>query len=403
MAGTAKDFNVGEIVQGPGELWVLGTAPTDGAVRVTLASDGTPDATAHPASVHLGAIKSAITVGVKPKMGMINLDQFDAPFDSYVLDLEASIEAEMAQTESAKLQRMLGVATYSTAAGYKQVTFGGTLVVPKPCIACISPVRGFPNRYIVSCLYSAVAAGGFTVEMGRKKESTYKTKFLGLSDIARTVGQQMGVVFQTLADAAGGTPTAKNFDVTEIYQGPADLWLISAAPVDATPRVILDAATLTPDTGTHAACKHLGTTDAAVTLSVIPKIDEISADQFDGPLDVFIASLAAKIEAEMSQSSMEKLNRALAVGIYTLSGGAYAQTTFGGTNQAPKICIAAIGRKRTDTTKAVVACLFSVNSVGGITVMHSRNKKSMYKVTFEGLMDASRTAGKQIGVFHEMI
>jgi hypothetical protein len=33
----------------------------------------------------------------------------------------------------------------------------------------------------------------------------------------------------------------------------------------------------------------------------------------------------------------------------------------------------------------------------------SRKKASTYKVSFSGLLDPTRIAGKQIGVFHEMI
>lgn len=403
MAGTSKDYSINEIVQGPGDLWVIGTAPNDAGVRLTLASDGTPDATAHPASIHLGAIQSAITTSVKPKVEPIALDQYDAPFDGYVTDVDAKIEAEMAQTEAQKLQRALGVATYSSGAGYKQATFGGTLVVPKACIAAISPTRQNQARHIVSLLYSAVAIGGFSVTMGRAKSSSYKAAFQGISDITRTAGKQIGVIYQTLADAAAGTPTAKDFQLGEIYQGPSDLWLIDPAPTDAAQRVTIDATTLTPDAAAHANAKHLGITEGAATLTVTPKIEMIRGDQFDAPIDVFISSLEAKIEAEMSQSAMDKLARALGVGSYTTSAGAYSQMTFGGTNQPPTISIAAIGRKRLDTTKAVVCCLYKVNSTDGISITMSRQKRSTYKVSFTGLLDPLRTVGRQIGLFHEMV
>jgi hypothetical protein len=129
----------------------------------------------------------------------------------------------------------------------------------------------------------------------------------------------------------------------------------------------------------------------------------IKADQFDGPIDAYVGTMAAKIEAEMSQSSMDKLARALGVGNYTLSAGAFAQCTFGGTNQPPAICVAAIGLKRADTTKAVVGCLFRVNAQDGIVWSASRTKQSTYKVMFNGLADTTRTLGKQVGIYHEMI
>lgn len=199
MAGTAKDLNVNEIHQGPGDLWVIGTPPNDAAVRLTLdAATLTPDSIAHPASVHLGAIASAITFVVTPKIEPIKLDQFDAPVDVFIAELDVKIEAEMAQTEMQKLQRAIGVATYSTAAGYKQATFGGTSVVPTLAIAAISPKRTDATKAIVALLYRVAATGGIQIMISRTKTSFYKVQFIGLTDLARTAGKQIGVVYETI-------------------------------------------------------------------------------------------------------------------------------------------------------------------------------------------------------------
>jgi hypothetical protein len=403
MAGITKDIQVTEIHQGPGDLWVIPTAPVDATPRLTLASDGTPDSTAHPASVHLGAIQSAITTSLKPKIAAIDLDQLDAAIDGYVTDFEAKIEAEMAQTRAAKLQRALGVATFASGAGYEQLTFGGNLTVPTLCLAAISPKRISPKQYIVSMLFKAAAVGGFSITFGRSKASTYKCGFLGLTDPSRTAGKQIGTVYETLQDAAGGTVQAKDFTVGEIYQGPADLWLISPAPADATQKVTLDATTLTPDAAVHANSKHLGGTAGSITLTVTPKIGNLRLDQFDGPVDVFVESLEAKLEAEMSQSEMQKLARALSVGTYSTDNATYKQLVYGGSNQPESICVAAIAQKRLAGTKAIVACLYNVNSTGGVDISMSRKKASTYKVTFTGLVDPARTAGRQIGIYHEMV
>lgn len=412
MAGTTKSYTPSEIVQGPGDLWAIGIAPTDANVRLTLASDGTPDATAHAGSVHLGAITTAITTSVKPKVSEITVDQFEAPIDSYVTELDAKIEAEMAQVESQKLQRMLGVGVYSTAAilsgdfsgsTFEQVTWGGTFTVPKICLAVISPSRANPLQFVVSVLYIGYSASGFALALGRAKAAAYKAQFASLSDTARTAGQQIGVLYQTLVNASGGTPTAKNFVPAEIYQGPADLWLVSPAPTDAAMQVAIDPTTLTPDVGVHASCVHLGMTQGAITLSVVPKIDVIKADQFDAGVDCYLASLTAKIEAEMLQSAMDKLARALGVGNYTTSAGNYSQCTFGGTNQPPTLCIAAIGAKRTTPTKPVCFCLYRVNAAEGISWIAQRTKPSAYKLGFTGQSDVTRTAGRQIGIYQEIM
>ena len=211
------------------------------------------------------------------------------------------------------------------------------------------------------------------------------------------------MVYQTLVNAAGGTPTAKSFVPAQIYQGPADLWLISPAPTDAAMRVTLDAGTLTPDAATHGASVHLGMTAGAITFSVQPKIDFIRGDQFDGPLAAYVSSLTAKIEAEMLQSAMDKSARALGIGTYSTTAGSFAQTTFGGSNQPATFCIAAIGQKRTTPTKAVVGCLYRVNTTDGITWTAQRTKASTYKLNFTGQADVTRTAGRTVGIFHEMV
>jgi hypothetical protein len=257
--------------------------------------------------------------------------------------------------------------------------------------------------YVVSILYVGVSTGGFALALGRAKAASYKASFTGLSDPGRTPGQQIGVLYQTLVAASGGTPTAKANDPAQIYEGPADLWLVSPAPTDATMQVTLDAATLTPSSAAHAGAVHLGMTTGAITLTVQPKIDLIKADQFDAPIAAIVGSITAKIEAEMLQSAMDKMARALGVGTYSLSAGNYAQCTFGGTNQPPSICVAVIGQKRTATTKAVVGCLYRVNAADGITWTAQRTKANSYKLGFTGQSDVTRTAGRQVGIFHEMM
>ena len=403
MAGTVKSYTPSEIIQGPGDVWFIPTPPTDANVRLTLASDGTPDSTAHPSSIHLGLMAGATTTTVKPKIAEVTADQYDAPVDSYLDELDAKVEADMAQTESSLLQRVLGVAAYSAGSGYEQLTFGGINTVPQGCIAVISPSRANPAQYVVSVLYKAVATSGFSLALGRAKAASYKASFTGLTDFTRTLGQQVGVLYQTLINASGGTPTAKDAVVGQIYQGPADLWLIAPAPTDTAQRVTLDATTLTPDAGTHTGAIHLGLTAGAVTFKVTPKIDMVKSDQGDAPVDAWVQSIAASLEAEMQQSAMDKLARALGVGNYTLSAGNYAQCTYGGTNQPPAICVAVIAPKRVAPTKAVVGCLYRVNAADGLSWTASRGKASTYKLQFNGQADVTRTAGRTVGIFHEMV
>src|SRR5579859_6632177 len=97
MAGTAKGYDVSQIHQGPGDIWIIGTPPTDTAVRLTLATDGTPDATAHPSSICLGTTESGVTLSIKDKMTPIKVDQFEAAVDTYLDAKDVMLEAELSQ------------------------------------------------------------------------------------------------------------------------------------------------------------------------------------------------------------------------------------------------------------------------------------------------------------------
>jgi hypothetical protein len=190
---------VSEIQQGPGDLWIVGTPPDDTAQRLTLAADGTPDATAHPNSIHMGAAATAITVSVTPKIEHITLDQIDAAVGVFVSELDSKIEAELAQSSVKKLQQALGVGAYSTQTGWAQMTFGGGTVVPTFCLAAIMPKRSDATKFIVAILYRVSATGGVQITMSRTKASFYKVQFTGLCDFARTAGRQIGIIYETIA------------------------------------------------------------------------------------------------------------------------------------------------------------------------------------------------------------
>lgn len=200
---TARAVTVADIQQGPCDLWVLGTAPLDAAVRPTLHTDLTPDATAHPASVHLGTLTDGCVVTVTPKIEFVPADQYDAPILGVVTGLECSIEATLAQTQARKLQRLIGAGTLGTdddpgPATYEEITFGGTLAMPSFCVAAIAPKRADAAKVYGACLYKVSSAEGVTLTMARSAPATYKVKFTGLADVARTSGKQVGVIWETV-------------------------------------------------------------------------------------------------------------------------------------------------------------------------------------------------------------
>ncbi len=198
MAGTAKGYDNSAIHMGPGDIWIVGTPPTDSTVRLTLATDGTPDATAHPSSVCLGLTKGGITTVVKTKTTADTVDQAEAPVNKYVDTVAASIEAELTQQSVDLLQQAMTTGVYGATSAYRQITFGGVSIVPTACVAAISPKRTGSGLWLVSVLYKADIEGLLNILMARNKQSTHKAVFNGQSDLTRSAGKQIGVHYETL-------------------------------------------------------------------------------------------------------------------------------------------------------------------------------------------------------------
>jgi hypothetical protein len=190
-------LNNAEVHQGPGDLWIIDPAPDDTAIRMTL-DEGTPDATAHANSIHLGAIASAITFQATPEIGDITLDQYEAPIAQFINKLDVKIQAELAQTEMEKMSKALGVGVFSEAAEHKTLTFGGVTAVPEFCVAAISPKRTNSALFVVAMLYKTTATGGIKFTISRNNPSFYTVEFTGQQDLTRTAGRQIGVIYETL-------------------------------------------------------------------------------------------------------------------------------------------------------------------------------------------------------------
>ena len=125
MAGTATDWNVAAIANTKGQIWANLAIPGAGA-RITLATDGTPDATANPNAKHLGMTREGAAFLVKPKYDQYYADEFVAPIKTNLTEQEMMITAELLQVTDTALLELLtpGVGTKSTGTGYEQVTFG---------------------------------------------------------------------------------------------------------------------------------------------------------------------------------------------------------------------------------------------------------------------------------------
>jgi hypothetical protein len=189
-------------------------------------------------------------------------------------------------------------------------------------------------------------------------------------------------------------------DITKIHQGPGKLWLNVSVPASGS-RLLIDAAG-DPTAGSPI---FAGATEGAATVLLSPKLETISADQVAAPIDVVMTAEGASIEVTLKESDLAKLKNFIVNGAFTtgtdtgLPAGAqeYEEISFGGALAIPKSSVAVISPRRDAASKFVVSQLYQAYQAEAVQLPFQRGKETTYKVKFEALADASRTAGDQVG------
>jgi hypothetical protein len=190
MAGTATRYDATKIRAGQiGQLWANLAIPAAGA-RLTLATDGTPDATANPTAVHLGMTKAGST----GKIGMTVTDQFADEFPDPIASsydqTEVTLDGALIQIFDEEMLKIVtaNFGSYATAAGYKQFTFGSKALT-YPSIALIFPTQMDPTKFAVFQLYKAMNVSGLTIgAIDRKGMSETPFSFKGYGIPSRAAG-----------------------------------------------------------------------------------------------------------------------------------------------------------------------------------------------------------------------
>jgi hypothetical protein len=199
MAGTAVSWKTTNIALNPGQLWANLAIPGAGA-RLTLDADGTPDATANPSALHLGATKAGAKFMVKSTVTNVQVDEFRAPISSFVDAVQMGISAELVGVTHSELLAFLlpGVGTYSTASGYKQVTIGSKAIVYSS-IACIFPLIEDVTKYGVFHIYSGLNDAGVEWAQARTELGGTPVSFVGYEITSRAVADTLGNVWKQIA------------------------------------------------------------------------------------------------------------------------------------------------------------------------------------------------------------
>lgn len=185
MAGTAPSWRGTKISIGQGQLWGQLAIPAASS-RITLATDGTPDATAHPSAYHFGITSSGAEHKILPKYGKVRADEFRNPLATYVDDMEMSIAASlMAVQDATVIQYLLsGVGTYATGSGFAQNTVGA-LAITYQCVANIIPTFADPTKFAVFNIYSTLNEAGVSFKSGRKTQGETPVNFMAYEITSR--------------------------------------------------------------------------------------------------------------------------------------------------------------------------------------------------------------------------
>lgn len=295
MAATPKNYDVTTMHQGPGNLWIIGNPPSDDpdtGTRLTLFGDGTPDATAHPGCIHLGATESGSMVIAAPKIEQQKADEFEGALDAILAEADYSLEATLEQAQDLSImEQVLLQAGYTVqpaiaggAAAAKQLVFGGL------------------NKQIGPVVFTGI----------------------GLDD-AVSGGVYSGTrnaVIDVVIDGAGAPDTFK--------------WRINGG---------------------------------AYTLGVA----------ITGAAQALTLGITIKFAATTG---------------HTLADAWQIQV------RLAQPCVALIAPTKANAAKYIVYVLYKVYSIGAASLIASRAKPMHNKITFHGLQDPARTAGRQTGVVY---
>lgn len=194
MAGTTTNFAATKIRAGsPGQLWAGLAIPAAGA-RLTLAADGTPDATANPNAKHLGLTRAGATFTVKPSFETYMADEYASPIKTLMGGLEGSIEAELLQIFDLEVLKVLtaGFGTFATASGYDEFSLGiGTQAYSS--VALIFPTEADITKFAICHLYKAFNESGIdSIGLTRKDMSGLKVRFRGIDITTRATTDSLG-------------------------------------------------------------------------------------------------------------------------------------------------------------------------------------------------------------------
>lgn len=185
------------------------TTPTWSTLYGGITIDGSAQWQCYGPTLQSGAVEGALTFQAQGKILPVTADQYTAPIGARLTEETAKLSGTLRELQMTIVTRALPNTSYVSGtdpnlpAGaqlFDQVTFGGLLIIPLPCVVILSPRPTYANpyRYIGATLYKAVPESPGEIPFTLHKFSDYKVDWTGLSVPTRPAGDQIGQIYRQL-------------------------------------------------------------------------------------------------------------------------------------------------------------------------------------------------------------
>jgi hypothetical protein len=199
MAGTALNYRGEDISVDSPEVWGQLAIPGAGA-NMTLHTDGTPESVANPSAFHYGYTAEGVEYSITPSVIKHRADQTAYPIAVRLDQADMMLAGALLAVQDMDVVKnlLLGLATYSTASGYKrnQIDVG---TVTYQSVAAIQRTFASATYFTVFHIYRTLNEAGMKWSAGRNKRSETPFTFSAVAISDRAAGDRVGNYWKTIA------------------------------------------------------------------------------------------------------------------------------------------------------------------------------------------------------------
>lgn len=180
------------VVDTVAQIWAGLAVPGAGA-RLTLHSDGTPDATTNTSAVHLGHTKEGVKLTIETSLTKHYVDELAEPIKATLDTTSMMFEGEFLQVLDDDVLKKLTApfGTAGTGAGYKEFTIGRKKLT-YDSIALIFPTPADSTKYAVAHIYNGINESGLNFSINRKGMAGTPFKFVAYGLSSRATADSVG-------------------------------------------------------------------------------------------------------------------------------------------------------------------------------------------------------------------